>query len=79
VASSEHAPELSDSLGRYRYSIHSPLGPFAACVSVWGRIFSDTTLRAETTSSAAALRFRPDYPSGGPHDSVTIDLVLRRR
>jgi hypothetical protein len=69
----------TDSLGRYQFLMGSPMGPFAACVAVWGYSLVDSTLIVDTSKASALVSFRDDYPPGKPRDTITIDLVLRRR
>ena len=69
----------TDSLGRYQFLMRSPMGPFSGCVGVWGHSLRDSTLVADTAWATALVAFRADYPAGQPRDTVTVNLVLRRR
>jgi hypothetical protein len=79
IASTENAPGPTDATGRFGYRLRSPLAPFAACVEVKGLPLTDTLVRADTVLVGKLVQFRADFPPGGPHDSVGIDLVLRHR
>lgn len=67
----------TDSSGRYALRLRSSRAPFAGCVSVEAVLSTDTLVRTESVLVGRLVQFRPDFPAGGPHDSIGIDVVLR--
>jgi hypothetical protein len=81
IVTSDSTPVPTDSTGHYRYLIRTTFQPFPACVSAKARLVADTMYGADTVVTGRLLQFKLDYPApaGEPHDSMTIDLVLRHR
>ncbi len=76
---SGHAPSFTDSTGRYAEFLRSASAPFPACIGVTAIAIMDTAYRADTLVAGKPLAFRADYPAGGAHDTLVVDLVLRHR
>ena len=69
----------TDETGRYALALRAGLAPFQACIEMTAVLISDTNYGVDTVVAGKRLQFRADYPAGGAHDTLTIDLVLRHR
>jgi hypothetical protein len=69
----------TDAFGQYRYIARTTHPAFTACIDARAKLLADTAFAADTAVTGHPLQFRNDYPVGAPLDSLTVDMVLRRR
>ena len=70
-----NASAITDTSGRYRALLKTPIAPFNACLAL-SATPPDVIPWGDTTISGALVEFRSDFRSEEPRDSVRVDLHL---